>query len=104
MLGADDVLLIFAVTMIANLGVEVGAEVVAEWWVNGPGAPPGAPDVDPSAAAISPDLFTEIAVKVDQTAQLPGQVMTLVNGHVDPSMLFWSAQMTQTLGSGLGLQ
>jgi hypothetical protein len=103
MLGIDDVLFIFMATTLANLTVEVGAEVVAEWWVNGPGAPPGAPDIDPSANGISPDLFTEIAVKVDQTAQLPGQMMTLVNGHVDPTVL-WSGQLIQTLGSGLGVQ
>jgi hypothetical protein len=103
MLGVDDVLLIFMATTIANLTVEIGAEVIAEWWVTGPGALPEAPAIDPSAAGIPPDLFTEIAVKVDQTAQLPGQVMTLVNGHVDPTVL-WSGQMMQSLGSGLGLQ
>jgi hypothetical protein len=103
MLGVDDVLLILMATTFANLVVEVGAEVIAEWTVHGPGAPPGAPAINPSTNGVSPDLFTEIAVKVDQTAQLPGQMMTLVNGHVDPTVL-WSGQMMQALGSGLGVQ
>ena len=39
MLGVDDVLLILLATTAANLVVEVGAEVVAEWWVNAPNSP-----------------------------------------------------------------
>jgi len=35
MLGAVDVVLIFVVTMISNIFVEVVAEIVAEWFVNG---------------------------------------------------------------------
>jgi hypothetical protein len=103
MLGADDVFLIFVATTVANLVVEVGAEVVAEWLVNSPESPVRPPDVDPSAVGLSPDPFTEISVKVDQAAHLPTQMMTLVNGHMDSTVL-WSGQMIQTLGSGLGLQ
>jgi hypothetical protein len=32
MLGIDDFLVILAATTLANLAVEVGAEIVAEWW------------------------------------------------------------------------
>lgn len=39
MLGWNDVALIFAATAIANLIVEVGAEVIAEWVVNSPESP-----------------------------------------------------------------
>jgi hypothetical protein len=103
MLGADDVFLIFVATTVANLVVEVGAEVIAEWWVNAPESPLRPPDLDPSAAGLTPDMFTEISVKVDQAAQMPAQMMTLVNGHMDSSVL-WSGQMIQTLGSGFGFQ
>jgi hypothetical protein len=35
MFGIGDVMLIFAVTAVANLIVEVGAEIIAEWVVGG---------------------------------------------------------------------
>lgn len=38
MLGFTELSLILVVTTIANLVVEVGAEVIAEWWVNGESA------------------------------------------------------------------
>ena len=39
MLGMTDVMLILTITTIANLVVEVGAEVVAEWVVNADESP-----------------------------------------------------------------
>jgi len=35
MLGLTELSLILVVTTVANLFVEVGAEIIAEWWVNG---------------------------------------------------------------------
>ena len=35
MLGLTELSLILIVTTVANLFVEVGAEIIAEWWVNG---------------------------------------------------------------------
>ena len=102
MLGFDDVVMIFVATTLANLVVEVGAEVVAEWWVESPDSPFRPPDVDPSAAGITPDMFTEIALRVDQPAQWSGQVMTLVNGQFDQNALI-AGQMIQNLANGLGL-
>ena len=102
MLGLDDVVLIFVVTTLGNLVVEVGAEVVAEWWVSSPDSPFRPEDLDPSAATITPDMFTEIAIRVDQPTQWSGQVMTLVNGQMDQNALM-AGQMLQTLASGLGL-
>src|SRR5918994_2302463 len=71
MLGVDDFLVILAATTLANLAVEVGAEVIAEWWVHSPGSQmPGA--IDPSAASeqirYAPEVLTQISAKVDQTA------------------------------------
>ena len=103
MLGFDDVVLIFVVTTLGNLVVEVGAEVVAEWWVESPDSPFRPPEIDPSAAGISPDMFTEIAVKVDPSAPWSGQVMTLVNGQIEQSALM-SGPLIQTLANGLGVQ
>jgi hypothetical protein len=68
MLGADDVLVIFVVIMIANLGVEV----VAEWWVNGPGASPG---FEGSAAA--PGGESAELVLINGVAPTPEQIEVL---------------------------
>jgi hypothetical protein len=72
MLGVDDFLVILAATTLANLAVEVGAEIVAEWWVHTPGVDPA--EIDPSAASEpishAPELVTQISTKVDQTAVL----------------------------------
>ena len=74
MLGFDDFLLILGATTLANLAVEVGAEIIAEWWVHAPaGSSPFEPGtVDPSAASeqirYAPELLTQVSAKVDQTA------------------------------------
>jgi hypothetical protein len=86
MLGFDDFLLILGATTLANLAVEVGAEIIAEWWVHAPpGSSPLEPGtVDPSAASeqirYAPELLTPISAKVDQTA-------------------VWSERMVDTLGA-----
>ena len=70
MLGVDDFLVILAATTLANLAVEVGAEIIAEWWVHTPGVDPA--EIDPSAASEpishAPELLTQISAQVDQTA------------------------------------
>ena len=70
MLGFDDFLLILGATTVANLAVEVGAEIIAEWWVHTPGVDPA--EIDPSAASepirAAPELLMQISAKVDQTA------------------------------------
>jgi hypothetical protein len=70
MLGFDDFLLILGATTLANLAVEVGAEIIAEWWVHTPGVDPA--EIDPSAASEpishAPEMLTQISAKVDQTA------------------------------------
>ena len=43
MLGLDDVAFIFVATTLANLVVEFGAEIVAEWIVQGEGTEEAAP-------------------------------------------------------------
>ena len=72
MFGADDVFLIFAVTTAANIAVEVGAEIVAEWLLHSP---------DPG---IEPSTFpTEQVAELGCSAQTHGMFTTLVDnvGH-----------------------
>lgn len=83
MLGVDDFLVILLATTAANLLVEVGAEVVAEWMVNSPDSPFKPPDLDPSAASEQiryvPESITQISAQADQTT-------------------LWSERISQTLG------
>lgn len=115
MLGVDDVLLIIVATTAANLLVEVGAEVVAEWVVNSPDSPLKPPDFEPSSASDqignAPDLLVQVSSKVDQTATLwSGQVMERLGAKADAlgvklgETAAWSHDMISTLGSSLGLQ
>jgi len=115
MLGVDDFLLILLATTAANLVVEVGAEVVAEWMVNSPDSPWAPPNFDPSSASehigYAPDFLVQVSAQVDQTA-------TVWSGHVADRLALkadelsvklgetavWSEQMIGTLGSSLGLQ
>jgi hypothetical protein len=107
MLGIDDFLVILAATTLANLAVEVGAEIVAEWWVHTPGVDPA--EVDPSALSepishAPPELLTQISAKVDQTAvwsertadSLGAQISERLSAKLDQAAA-WSAD-------GLGIQ
>jgi hypothetical protein len=115
MLGVDDFLLILVATTAANLVVEVGAEVVAEWMVNSPDSPWAPPNFDPSSASehigYSPDLLVQISSKVDHTATLwSSQIMDRLGHKADVlsaklgETALWSEQMISTLGTSLGLQ
>jgi hypothetical protein len=114
MLGFDDVVLIILATTGANLLVEVGAEIIAEWTVNSPDSPFAYP-VDPTAASdqigYAPDYLVQISAKVDQTATLwSGQVIDRLGAKADALAVklsetaAWSDQMISTLGTSLGLQ
>jgi hypothetical protein len=78
MLGVDDFLVILAATTFANLVVEVGAEVIAEWWVNSPEAATAPGAIDPSAASeqigYAPQMLTQISAEVDQAPLLSERV------------------------------
>lgn len=116
MLGVDDFLVILAATTVANLVVEVGAEIIAEWWVHAPeGAsllPPGM--VDPSAMSepirFTPELLTQISAKVDQTAVWSDVVMQRLSAKADVLSIkagetaLWSEQMISAAATSLGLQ
>ena len=84
MLGFDDFLLILGATTIANLVVEIGAEIIAEWVVVSPDSPFRPGEIDPSAASEeigwAPDLLTPISAQVDQAAS-------------------WSERVAETLGA-----
>jgi hypothetical protein len=109
MLGVDDFLVILAATTLANLAVEVGAEIIAEWWVHSPGSQmPGA--IDPSAASeeirYAPELLTQISAKIDQTPLWSERVAdTLgveVNGHLAAKIdqaAVWSGQAVDKLSA-----
>jgi hypothetical protein len=115
MLGVDDFLLILVATTAANLVVEVGAEVVAEWMVNSPDSPWAPPNFDPSSASehigYAPDFLIQVSAKVDQTATVwSGQMMERLSHKADVlgvklgETAVWSEQMISTLGTSLGLQ
>jgi hypothetical protein len=102
-------------TTAANLVVEVGAEVVAEWMVNSPDSPWAPPNFDPSSASehigYAPDLLVQVSAKVDQTATVwSGHVMDRLSYKADALGVAlndgaaWSGQMISTLGASLGLQ
>ena len=109
MLGIDDFLVILAATTLANLAVEVGAEIVAEWWVHTPGVDPA--EIDPSAASepvrYAPELLTQISAKVDQTAvwsertadSLGAQVSERLSAKFDQLAAVWSEQTADGLGA-----
>ena len=108
MLGIDDFLVILAATTLANLAVEVGAEIVAEWWVHTPGVDPA--EIDPSAASEpishAPELLTQISAKVDQTAvwsertadSLSAQVSERLSAKLDQAAV-WSERAADSLGT-----
>jgi hypothetical protein len=110
MLGFDDFLLILGATTLANLAVEVGAEIIAEWWVHAPpGSSPLEPGtVDPSAASepirYAPELLTQISAKVDQTAvwsertadSLGAQVSERLSAKFDQAAA-WSGEVMDKL-------
>lgn len=108
MLGVDDFLVILAATTLANLAVEVGAEVIAEWWVHTPGVDPA--EIDPSAASeqirYAPELLTQISAKVDQTPLLSERVAdtlgVTVSEHVALKIdqtAVWSSQVIDKLSA-----
>jgi hypothetical protein len=108
MLGIDDFLVILAATTVANLVVEVGAEIIAEWWVHTPGVDPA--EVDPSAASEpishAPELLTPISAQVDQTAvwseqtahSLGAQVSERLAAKFDQAAV-WSERTADSLGA-----
>jgi hypothetical protein len=108
MLGIDDFLVILAATTLANLAVEVGAEVIAEWWVHTPGVDPA--EIDPSAASEpishAPELLTQIAANVDRTAvlsdpaagSLGAQIGERLSAKFDQAAA-WSERATDGLGA-----
>jgi len=108
MLGIDDFLVILAATTLANLAVEVGAEIIAEWWVHTPGVDPA--EIDPSAASEpishAPELLTQISAKVDQTAvwsertadSLGAQVGERLSAKFDQAAV-WSERAADSLGA-----
>jgi len=108
MLGVDDFLVILAATTLANLAVEVGAEIIAEWWVHTPGVDPA--EIDPSAASEpishAPALLTQISAKVDQTAlwsertadTLGGQVSERLSAKFDEAAML-SGQVMEKLSA-----
>ena len=59
MLGVDDLVMILLATTLANLVVEVGAEVVAEWLVNSPDSPMSVPQADPASQEVGYDFVTQ---------------------------------------------
>jgi hypothetical protein len=111
MLGIDDFLVILAATTLANLAVEVGAEIVAEWWVHTPGVDPA--EIDPSAASEpishAPELLTLISTKVDQTAvwsertadSLGAEVSDRLASKFDQAAA-WSERAADNLGAQVG--
>jgi hypothetical protein len=110
MLGFDDFLLILGATTLANLAVEVGAEIIAEWWVHAPpGSSPLEPGtVDPSAASepirYAPELLTPISAKVDHAAvwseraadSLGAQVSERLSAKFDQAAA-WSGEVMDKL-------
>jgi hypothetical protein len=106
MLGLDDFLVIIAATTLANLAVEVGAEIVAEWWVHTPGVDPA--EIDPSAASepvgYAPELLTQVSAQADQTAvwsertadSLGAQVSERLSVKFDQAAL-WSGHIMEKL-------
>jgi hypothetical protein len=109
MLGIDDFLVILAATTLANLAVEVGAEIVAEWWVHTPGVDPA--EIDPSAASepvrYAPELLTQVSAEVDQTAvwsertadSLGAQISERLSAKFDQVAAVWSEQTADGLGA-----
>ncbi len=109
MLGVDDFLVILTATTLANLAVEVGAEIVAEWWVHTPGVDPA--EIDPSAASepvrYAPELLTPVSAKADQTAvwsertadSLGAQVSERLSAKFDQLVAVWSEQTADGLGA-----
>jgi hypothetical protein len=108
MLGIDDFMVILAATTLANLVVEVGAEIIAEWWVHTPGVDPA--EIDPSAASepvsYAPELLTQISANVDQTAvwsertadSLGVQVSERLSAKFDQAAV-WSERTADSLGA-----
>jgi hypothetical protein len=111
MLGVDDFLVILAATTVANLVVEVGAEIIAEWWVHTPGVDP---EIDPSAASEpinhAPELLTQISARADQTAAWPERTADSLGAQVgehlstkfDQTAAWWSERTADGLGAQVG--
>jgi hypothetical protein len=108
MLGIDDFLVIPAATTLANLAVEVGAEIVAEWWVHTPGVDPA--EVDPSAASEpihhAPELLTQVAAKADEATGWTGGAADSVGVQVSERLAakfeqaaVWSGQAADSLNA-----
>jgi hypothetical protein len=108
MLAFDDVLLIFGATFIANLAVEFGAEIVAEWWVHTPGVDPA--EIDPSAASepvrYAPELLTQVSAEADQTAvwseRTADSLGALLGERLSAKfdqLAMWSGQTADSLGN-----
>ena len=92
-----DVMLILAITTIANLAVEVGAEVVAEWVVNSDDSP-----IQASSCGFPMDCTAAnegILVQVSSTVQ--AQVGNGI-AYLDQSMVS-AAELLQQCGSWCGL-
>jgi hypothetical protein len=112
MLGFDDFLLILGATTLANLAVEVGAEIIAEWWVHTPGVDPA--EIDPSAASEpishAPELLVPISAKVHQAATLSertadsvgAQVSERLSAKFDQAAAWWSERAADGLGAQVG--
>jgi hypothetical protein len=112
MLGVDDFLIILAATTLANLAVEVGAEIIAEWWVHTPGVDPE--EIDPSALSEpinhAPELLLQISAKADQTAvwsertadSLGAQVGEHLSTKFDQAAAWWSERTADGLGAQVG--
>lgn len=109
MLGVDDFLVILAATTMANLVVEVGAEVIAEWWVHTP-ASPEAGAIDPSAASepirYAPELLTPISAQADQTPLWSERVADTLGVHVSGDLALkidqtavWSSHVIDKLSA-----
>jgi hypothetical protein len=106
MLAFDDFLLILTATFLANLTIELGAEVVAEWWVHTPGVDPA--EIDPSAASepvrYAPELLTQVSAEADQTAVWSertvgslGPLGERLSAKFD-QLAMWFGQTTDSLG------
>ena len=71
MLGVTELSLILIVTTVANLIVEVGAEIIAEWWVNGERAAEVAEKASSKLAALDvPGCVAEHAEALKPVARL----------------------------------
>jgi len=107
MLGVDDLVMILLATTLANLVVEVGAEVVAEWLVNSPDSPMSVPQADPASQEVGYDFVTQASFQVQETTGQVAERLTLKANELNTMLgdsMAWSGQMISTLGSSLGLQ